>query len=269
MQCKLRFLFIVSEEHDQHVDYFENFDLENIHTPVNYLELQILLIETDYDKTETPFLVDRFRYGFDLEYQGPVHCKSSASNLPLTVGSRIELWNKLMKEVKLKRVAGPFDTIPFENYIQSPIGLVPKAGGDQTRLIFHLSHDCSDGKSVNACTPKELCSTKYCDLDHVIRNYIKLRETVDQDADADLQSHQHCHGYAKYKLVVVYSGKTDVKSAFRIVPLLWKCWPWLTMFAVNPLNGKIQYFVDKCLPFGASISCSHFQRMSNALKHIA
>ena len=33
-----------------------------------------------------------------------------------------------MKEVKAKRFAGPFKNIPFENYIQSPIGLVPKSG---------------------------------------------------------------------------------------------------------------------------------------------
>ena len=30
----------------------------------------------------------------------------------------------------------------------------------------------------------------------------------------------------------------------------------------------MQYFVDKCLPFGSSISCSHFQRVSNGLKHL-
>ena len=36
----------------------------------------------------------------------------------------------------------------------------------------------------------------------------------------------------------------------------------------NPENGETYYFVDKCLPFGHSISCSHFQRFSNALKHI-
>ena len=40
------------------------------------------------------------------------------------------------------------------------------------------------------------------------------------------------------------------------------------MKAENPLTGKIVYFVDKCLPFGASISCSHFQTVSNGLKHI-
>ena len=40
------------------------------------------------------------------------------------------------------------------------------------------------------------------------------------------------------------------------------------MKAVSPLDGRTYYFVDKCLPFGASISCSHFQRFSNAVKHI-
>ena len=31
----------------------------------------------------------------------------------------------------------------------------------------------------------------------------------------------------------------------------------------------MKYFIDKCLPFGASVSCSHYQRFSNALKHLA
>ena len=40
------------------------------------------------------------------------------------------------------------------------------------------------------------------------------------------------------------------------------------MAAQNPVTGEWQFFVDKCLPFGSSISCAHFQRFSNALKHI-
>ena len=40
------------------------------------------------------------------------------------------------------------------------------------------------------------------------------------------------------------------------------------MKAYHPVTGRLQYFVDKCLPFGASISCAHFQRFSNALCHI-
>ena len=46
----------------------------------------------------------------------------TAPNLKLTVGNETILWNKVMKEVKAKRYAGPFT----EDFIQSPIGLVPK-----------------------------------------------------------------------------------------------------------------------------------------------
>ena len=38
--------------------------------------------------------------------------------------------------------------------------------------------------------------------------------------------------------------------------------------AQDPADGKWKFFVDKCLPFGASISCLHYQRFLNSLKHI-
>ena len=37
------------------------------------------------------------------------------------------------------------------------------------------------------------------------------------------------------------------------------------MPAKNPRDDQWYYFVDKCLPFGASISCSHFQAVSDAV----
>ena len=40
------------------------------------------------------------------------------------------------------------------------------------------------------------------------------------------------------------------------------------MKAEDPSSGQTKYFVDKCLPFGASISCAHFQRFSDALCHL-
>ena len=40
------------------------------------------------------------------------------------------------------------------------------------------------------------------------------------------------------------------------------------MRARNPDDGKWYYFVDKCLPFGASITCKLFQEFSNAVAHI-
>ena len=147
-------------------------------SPVKSEQLIRMLKESNYDPKEVAFLEDGFKRGFSIEYQGPENRQSTSNNLPFTVGNKVLLWNKLMKEVKVKRVAGPFDEIPFENYIQSPIGLVPKVGGDSTRLIFHLSYDCKkDGLgSVNHFTPSEKCSVKYKDLDYAIGAYLKVLE---------------------------------------------------------------------------------------------
>ena len=59
-----------------------------------------------------------------------------------------------------------------------------------------------------------------------------------------------------------------MKSAFRNLGIKKKHWKFLVIKAKSPVDGKIYYFVDKCLPFGASISCSHCQRFSNAVRHI-
>ena len=81
-----------------------------------------------------------------------------------------------MGEVELGRYAGPYSSPPFDFYVQSPIGLVPKAK-DKTRLIFHLSYDFGPeerSKSINHHTPAELCSVRYNDLDHAVKNCLRL-----------------------------------------------------------------------------------------------
>ena len=45
-------------------------------------------------------------------------------------------------------------------------------------------------------------------------------------------------------------------------------WKYLVMKAKSPFDGKWYFFMDKCLPFGASISCAHFQLVSDAITHI-
>ena len=104
--------------------------------------LKELLEQYEYDILETQFLYKGFTEGFNLEYQGPKARQSQSRNIPITVGCNTTMWNKLIKEIQEKRVAGPYEQIPFANFIQSPIGLVPKSGslsGDM-RLIFHLSY---------------------------------------------------------------------------------------------------------------------------------
>ena len=120
--------------------YYENFDLTNVTSLVDVDKLQQLLDQTNYDPVKTAYLVQGFKNGFDLGYRGDEDVKITSPNLELRVGSEVILWNKVMKEVKLRRYAGPYKNIPFDNYIQNPIGLVPKDNGRDTRLIFHLSY---------------------------------------------------------------------------------------------------------------------------------
>ena len=196
-----------------------------------------------------------FREGFNLCYEGPVQRRNTSKNIPFTVGNKYVLWDKVMKEVETGRFAGPFDTIPFDYFVQSPIGLVPKAGG-KTRLIFHLSYDFSaedqNLRSINYFIPKQLCSVRYNDLDAVVKACIEVST----------------QGQVVTGSRTVYMSKTDGSGAFRTIPLKPDNWKWLVMAAEDPEAKVIKYFVDKCLPFGSSISCAIYQRYSNAVRHL-
>ena len=227
-----------------------NYDLDNIHRPINVPRLAEMLEASRYDKQESRYLLQGFLEGFDLEYSGSQLRRDTARNLPFKegVGDEDELWGKMLKEVNLKRFAVPYSDIPFEHYIQSPVGLVPKANG-QTRLIFHLSYDFPNGnKLVNSLIPHEACTVHYRDLDYAVKQCLKLLKVNPGTK--------------------LWFGVSDLKSAFRLIPLKRGCWFLLIMKARNPRTGQWAYFMDKCLPFGASISCKIFQRFSNALEHI-
>ena len=226
-----------------------NYNLSDIKTPVKVEVLEKLLIQSSYDKEESQFLLQGFRNGFDLGYEGPMNRMDTSNNLPFHVGDQQQLWDKMIKEVKLDRFAGPFKSIPFDHYIQSPIGLVPKAN-QQTCLIFHLSYDFKGGgKSVNAHIPKHKCTVKYKDLDDAVKKCLMLLQQNPGE--------------------FLWFGISDLKSAFRVIPLKKSCWILLVMKARNPVTNQWFYFVDKCLPFRAASSCNIFQRFSNALAHIA
>ena len=150
-----------------------------------------------------------------------------------------------MGEVQKLRYTGPFCEPPYEYFIQSPIGLVPKDQGKNVRLIFHLSYPRM-GKSVNSETPVDLCKVKYPDFTEAIALYLEVGA----------------------KTAVVYSGKSDMKSAFRNLPISKLDFMLLIMKCENPEDRRTYYFVDKCLPFGTSISCTLFQQFSDAIAFI-
>ena len=123
--------------------------------------------------------------------------------------------------------------------------MVPKDGGKDFCLIFHLSYPRGKSPpiSVNANIPKEKCSVAYPDFCEAIQ--MCLHEGAG------------CH-----------ISKSDMTSAFRNLGMSRSSWRYLILKAESPIDGHTYYFIDKCMPFGASISCSHFQRFSNAVAHI-
>ena len=246
--------FLTDVYYSADLDRIVNHDLNTIVTPLDVGKFAHYLRVSEYDQTESEFLIDGFTNGFDIGYKGPEVRHSRSHNIPFTVGDKFDMWDKIMKEVKAKRFVGPYEEIPYENFIQSPIGLVPK-NGNKTRLIFHLSYCFGEGaenQSVNAGTPREEYTVRYYDLDSVILSCLEMSK------QALLINKTH----------TICVGKTDLFSAFHVLPLKIKCFCWLILMAQDPKDGKWKIFVDKCLPFGASISCSHYQRFSNALRHI-
>ena len=212
-------------------------------TPINVDAYEALLNETGYDPQKVDFLVKGFRNGFSRGYTGNERVTIQSPNLKFAVGDEITLWNKVMKEIKLKYFAGPFEKIPFKFYIQSPIGLVPKDNGNDTRLIFHLSYPRNGTTSVNYNTDPALISVKYPDFSEAIKLCIAAGK--------------NCNLF-----------RSDFQAAFRNLNVLKRHWKFLVMKARNPVDGKWYYMVDKVLPFGHSVSCALFQEFSNSVAHI-
>lgn len=223
----------------------ENYNVSDLVTPINIDAFERLMIESKYDTAEIQFIVDGFKNGFSIGYQGPQRRKTYAPNHKLRVGTKLDLWNKVMTEVSEGRYIGPLseNEIPWDDFIQSPLSLVQKKNSNSSklRLVFDLSYP--KGNSVNSHTPEKLKRTSYYDLDHAILNSIKAGKNC-------------------------YYTSADFSAAFRRIPIKREHWKWLMMRAECPIDNKEYFFVDKNLCFGSGVSCAIFQRISNAIAHI-
>ena len=102
------------------------------------------------------------------------------------------LFAKLDKEWSGGRISGPFSSPPVANFVSSPLGVVPKKTPGEFRIIHHLSYP--DGSSVNDFIPSEKSTVQYASI---------------SDAIAMIK----CIGRGSYM------SKTDINSAFRIIPI--------------------------------------------------
>ena len=97
------------------------------------------------DRNAAKFISDGFEYGFPINYTGP-RVKIETKNLISVLQDPIKAKEKLNSEIKLSRMADPFDKRPISNLRCSPIGTIPKKTGG-IRLITNLTAPI--GNSVN------------------------------------------------------------------------------------------------------------------------
>ena len=75
---------------------YENFYLDKIYTPVNVAALDKLLRESQYDQEQTRYLVNGFKNGFSLGYEGREDVRITSENLKFTIGNETILCKKVI-----------------------------------------------------------------------------------------------------------------------------------------------------------------------------
>ena len=113
-----------------------------------------------------------------------------------------------------------------------------KSSPGDFRLIHHLSFPA--GSSINDGIPTECSRVTYASVDDAISMILRLG--------------QGC-----------YLAKTDIKSAFRIIPVHPSDYHLLGFKWGSPTH----WFFHRVLPFGASSSCKIFETFSSALEWAA
>ena len=200
-------------------------------TPIVIDSLRPLLANYP-NKKAANIIEEGFSNGFKLGYRGERRSREGP-NLKSVDLKPSAAGDKLMKEVNLNRMAGPFNSSPLPNLIISPIGLVPKAEVGKFRLIQHLSYP--EGNSINDGIDKALCTVHYAKFDDAVH-------LVSRNGKGALMA------------------KADVESAFRLLPIF----PGDFELLGIKFNGK--FFVDKSLPMGASCSPFYFETFSTFLE---
>ena len=184
-------------------------------TPIKVIKYSPLVKGFHHDK----YLIEGFSNGFRLGYTGPRQfCSSENSKTALEC---FEITNtKLNKEIQSGRIVGPFGNPPFKNLQISPLGIVPKKVPGQFRMIHNLSFP--KGSLINHFICPELSTVQYTRFDDATALLLKVGPKA-------------------------LMAKTDIDSAFRIIPihpldhdLLGTCW-------------RNKFYFDKCLAMGASM----------------
>jgi hypothetical protein len=208
-------------------------DYDIISTPVEWRRLEFWL--QGYDADARSYLINGFRGGFSLHFSGDPFSVTSQNHASARCNMPA-LREYVNAESAAGRVAGPFSSPPFDPFVISPLGIVPKKEAGKFRVIHDLSFPVSN--SVNAGIMQEDAAVDYETLDRVI----ELVQLAGRGA---------------------LIAKVDIEQAFRIIPVC----PQDRYLLGFSINGE--FFFDKCLPMGCRSSCAIFETFSRSLQWVA
>ncbi len=214
----------------------KNIDSENMQLPTPIIADRLEYMLNGFDPMLKHELISGFTNGFDIGFRGEVNSDTSVNNLRSTMGLEPVVSQEINKELLNGRIEGPFPVPPFEKFQLNPIGIVPKKEPNSYRMIVDLSFP--PGHAIN---------------DHIDDSFAKVQYSSVYDAVEALVA---CGPNA-------YMAKTDIKKAFRLIPISPK------QYHLLCIRWEDVYFFDKTLPMGCRSSCKIFQSFSDALKFIA
>jgi hypothetical protein len=179
-------------------------------------------------------LVHDIIFGVNIGYTGKRSVAITSPNFTFSEAEDQAVSQDIANEVRLARIAGPFDTPPFAHYRCSPIKTVPKKGSTvKYRIIHHLSYP--HGRSVNTSTADWPCPLA----------------RFSQAVDIVRRLGRGC-----------YMAKVDVQAAYRAIPIRPADWPMLGIY----WQGR--YYFHRTLPFGLRSSCHLWERYATAAEWI-
>jgi hypothetical protein len=203
-------------------------------TPVDVDRLQSYL--DGFPAEKSTILVQGFWQGFKIPSsitsdppKGVYTNHKSARENPTVVDKKLD------KELQAGRIDGPFKCRPFKDLIISPLGLVPKKEPGQFRLIHDLSFPKDN--SVNSHIDPALTTVGY--------------ELLDQ-----------CVEQVRFLGKGALIAKADIQDAFRILPIHPQD------YRLLGFTWRDDFYFDKCLPMGCSISCATFEAFTQALQWV-
>ena len=146
----------------------------------------------------------------------------------------------IQKEIDRGYVIGPLETLPFETFRVSPIGIAIGKYSDKKRLILDLSapHNDDEHLSINSLIDKTACSMTYVKIDDAIH---KIQE------------------YGKGAIMC----KADLTDAFKQLPIL------PSQYHLFCFKFREMYFYFTRLTFGCRSSPKIFDHLSQAICWIA